>query len=419
LTTSANVATTGIFLQDRWTPTRKLTVIPGIRFDWGRLSGDPSLPNGGFLTNLYGIGPRIGATYDVFGDRKSLIVAHYGRSNDVGSVFIAQHANPTLTVVQSTFNAGTGTFAPCGDPSTFTPSANCQELGGASGRSFATGLTAPSDDQISLGFHQEVAPLTSVGLDFNYDAYNHMFEEQEVNQIWDPSGTRVVGYADPTHPQPIFKIVTPSSAYRTYYAGTLWVEGAPGDWDLLASYTLSYDWGTVGDYFDSFLDNPRFIQYWTGWVKDDTRHQFKAAITYKAPIGLDLGLRARYQTGTPVWENFANPGGSQFSVWRSPQGTCFINSPSTNTQNFNDPSTWVECRNPDRFIVDFSARYNLGQAMGLKQKLEITLLVVDVLNNYGPTAVTSRYTPGGFNKFGYATGANGPFQAELFLRFRN
>jgi hypothetical protein len=58
--------------------------------------------------------------------------------------------------------------------------------------------------------------------------------------------------------------------------------------------------------------------------------------------------------------------------------------------------------------------------LGLRQKLEITALIVDLFNNYETFSTTSRYAPGTFNKFGYSTGSvNGPFQGELFLRFRN
>jgi hypothetical protein len=417
LTTSARAITTGAYIQDRWTPTRKLTIIPGMRVDWGRLYGDPSLGDNGFVTNLVGLGPRLGATYDLFGNRKSLIVAHYGRSNDVGNIFIAQHANPTLTYTQSTFSTSAG-FPNCNLQNVNTLS-GCQLFGGPSGRYFPSGLTPPHTDEISAGFHQALGELTAVGVDFTYDSYSNLFEEEEVNQIWDPTGTRIIGYVNPSRQGPIYQVATPDAAYRRYAGATVWGEGQPGNWDILASYTFSYDWGTATDYFDTEFSNPRFTPFWQGYVTDDRRHMLKGAITYKIPIGLDLGLRLRYLTGTPVWENFSNPANGS-SFYRSPQGTCFANNSNNNVPNFSDPTSWVECRNPDTFLVDFSARYNLGQALGLRQKLEVTALIVDLFNNYETYSTTSRYGPGTFNRFGFSTGSvNGPFQAELFLRFRN
>jgi hypothetical protein len=432
LTTSANVRTTGVFLQDRWTPTRNLTIIPGIRVDWGRLYGDPSLGDHGFLTNLVGFGPRLGATYDIFGNRKSLIVAHAGRSNDVGNLYIAQHANPSLTLLQSSFNYSNNTFPICTLQNAAT-TAGCSIQGGPSGRYFSMGstsLTPPHTDEVSAGFHQAIASEAAVGLDFTYDYYGNLFEEQEVNQIWDATGTRVIGYVNPAQPGPIYKVYTPDSAYRQYYGMNIWAEGTAGPFDILASYTLSYDWGTSSDYFDTYLANPRFEQLWTGYVNNDTRHMLKAAITYKAPFGVDVGTRIRYLTGTPLWESFTNYAGSasgSSTFWRSPQGTCFIYSSTNNVQNFSDPTSWTECRNPDTFLLDLTIRYNIGQTLSLKDhfgawadRAEITLLIVDILNNYETYSTTAKYTPGTFNRFGYATSStNGPFQAEIFLRVRN
>jgi hypothetical protein len=427
-TTTSAVYSTGVFIQDRWTPTRQLTVIPGIRLDWGSINGDPSLntssnPNGAHIADLVGVGPRLGITYDLFGNRKSLIVAHYGRSNDVGTNFVAQQLNPTLTMVQSSFNFSSNTFPNCTYANTAaagaTAPSGCLVSGGPNGSFFGKNLTPPHTDELSAGFHQEVWPLTAVGLDFTYDYYGNLWAKQDTNTIWDPSGTQILGYVNPKVQGPIYELYTPSSAYRQYTGFSLWAEGRPGNFDILASYTLSWDWGTVGDYFDTYLTNPRFSQFYTGWVPDDTRHVVKAAISYKFPDeGVDLGLRLRYATGSPVWENYANPANAA-NYYRSPQGTCFPNNPNTGLPDFNNPNSWIECRNPDQFILDVSVRYNLGLALHIKPKLEITLLVVDVLNNYEAYAVTSRYTPTVFNKFGEATSVQGPLQAEIFLRFRN
>jgi hypothetical protein len=418
LSTSSNVRTTGAFIQDRWTINRNLTVIPGLRVDWGRLYGDPSLADNGFLTNLVGIGPRLGATYDVFGNRKTLLVAHAGRSNDVGSTFVAQHANPTLTEVQSTFAS---TYFPNCTLQNAATAPGCQVLGGVSNRYFpGTGLTPPHTDELSAGIHQEVFPLTAVGLDVTYDYYGNLFEEQETNQIWDSTGTRIIGYVNPAYQGPIYKVATPSDAYRQYLGVNVWAEGTPGNWDILASYTYGYDWGTVSDYFDGLLDNPRFTPFFTGYVPDDIRHMVKGAISYKFPFGLQLGTRIRYTTGEPIWENFSNPANGS-SFYRSPQGTCFANNGPNGVPNFSDPTSWIECRKPDTFLMDVQARYDLGRALGFKQKkLEATVLITDLLNNYETYSTTSRYAPGTFNKFGYSTGSvNGPFQAELYIRFRN
>ena len=151
-TTSASVAQLGAFLQDRWTLNRQLTLVLGLRADVARLYG-----NNTFVTNLVGIGPRVSATYDVTNDRKTLLKAHYGRSNEMGDVFIAQHANPDLLQYTSTFNQTSKTFADCG-PGTPLATGACAVAGGATGRTFDKTHTPPSVDEVSLGLHREVAP---------------------------------------------------------------------------------------------------------------------------------------------------------------------------------------------------------------------------------------------------------------------
>ena len=56
---------------------------------------------------------QVSGTYPL-GDRKHLITFHYGRANDVGNVFVAQHANPTLQQTIATFTAGKFPDCPTG-----------------------------------------------------------------------------------------------------------------------------------------------------------------------------------------------------------------------------------------------------------------------------------------------------------------
>ena len=99
---------------------------------------------------------------------------------------------------------------------------------------------------------------------------------------------------------------TAKEAYRKYSGVDLWVQGTPGRWDLLASYTLSYNWGTVSDYFDGYLLNPRMTQYYEGYVPDDRRHSLKGSIAYRTLFGLDIGARVQYRTGSPMWKTLSS-----------------------------------------------------------------------------------------------------------------
>ncbi|WNG32709.1 TonB-dependent receptor [Archangium violaceum] len=407
LTTSASVAQLGAFFQDRWNVNRHLTLMLGLRADVGRLYADDN----SFITNLVGIGPRVSATYDITGDRKTLIKAHYGRSNEMGDVFIAQHGNPELVQARSTFVSGK--FVDC-TPETNDPSGNCRISGGLSGRYFDKTHTPPSVDEFSLGLHREVAEGAVIGVDATYRRYNNMWIDEEVNQIWDPTGTRIIGNVD-GQSHSVFKISNPDDAWRDYKGVDLWAQGKAGNWDMLASYTLAFSNGTVGSYFDGYGNNPRMKYLFEGPTPDDIRHTIKGAVGYATSFGLDFGIRFRYLTGTPLWmnESLSNP---STTLYRSPRGTGYAL--NRGSPNFNDPSTISELRNPDQFIIDAQARYDVGRLFQLKNKLELTLMVVNALNNNDANTLYDRWSTGS-TTYGMSRFRTSPLQAELLLRFRN
>ncbi len=67
-----------VFVQDRWTVSRRVTLEPGLRVDWNT----GSLPSRSDVIATTGVGPRIGVAWDVTGRQTSVIRAHYGRYFD-------------------------------------------------------------------------------------------------------------------------------------------------------------------------------------------------------------------------------------------------------------------------------------------------------------------------------------------------
>ncbi|HVE87114.1 MAG TPA: carboxypeptidase regulatory-like domain-containing protein [Myxococcales bacterium] len=408
LTTKGWNLNTGGFVSDRWNVNRNLTLIPGFRIDVGQLNGQA-----GRLANLVGYGPRMSITYDVFGDRKTLFTAYYGRSNDVGDVFLSQRGNPDLYQVTANWDAAAKAFPDC-SPTNVLP--GCTVTGGPNGKLFRQGSTPPHVDEVVAGLHQEIFEDTAMGVDLSYRRYSNLWVEREVNRIWDVTGTRIVGHVDPTVDS-VIEIDNPADAYREYRGADFWVEGRPGNWDVLASYTLSFTSGTVDDYFDGYLNNPRQAMFWTGPSTVDTRHTFKGAIGYKTSIGLDFSLRWQYRTGTPLWESFLNPFDQTQTYRRSARGSGFAFTGST--ADFNNPDQLAELRNPDFWQVDAQARYDLGSLLRLREKVELTLLLINVLNSTAPTAYNDAWLATGTNTFGAIRSRLSPLQAELLLRFHS
>ena len=72
----------GIFIQDKWQPTSRLTLNLGVRFEQENLPTFNGLPSGVDFDWSDKIAPRLGFAYDLFGDGKTKIFASYGKFYD-------------------------------------------------------------------------------------------------------------------------------------------------------------------------------------------------------------------------------------------------------------------------------------------------------------------------------------------------
>ncbi len=387
-TTTATAYNVGVYIQDRYTVKRWLTIVPGFRVDTGILIDY----QGNTLATLVGFGPRLSVIYDLTHDRSTLLKAHYGRSNDVGNAFIADRGNPSQMSSLQNWNPNTNKFD------------LVSKSGGPSGQTFGTNLSPPKVDEVGVGIHRGVFDETAVGIDYTHRKYGNQWVNEETNQIWDTAGQRVVGYANGTA-QRIFKANTPDDAQRTYDGLDLWVSGTPGGWNITASYTLAYSTGTVTDFFDTYKTNPRLNPLFNGSLPDNYRHYLKGFVSYTFPFGFTAGSRLQYLSGAPQWKVFQSPQDNSFSFYRSPRGI------DTGT-NTNDPSTYAEFKLPDQFNLDIQLLYNLEKLTG--QRIDVTAMLFNVLNLATATRIDNRDGA----TFGAIQGRNGNFFAEFVLRYR-
>lgn len=75
--TRATMSTVSVYAQDSWSINDRLTINPGVRIDWSWGSVE-DIPGTEYKTRP-GIAPRIGFSYDIFGDHTTAVKAHWGR----------------------------------------------------------------------------------------------------------------------------------------------------------------------------------------------------------------------------------------------------------------------------------------------------------------------------------------------------
>src|SRR3989449_9778837 len=164
----------GVFVQDKWTPTSKLTLNLGLRFEttygWLPASCRPSttfvdgqcFPEITGAPDFKGIVPRVSAVYDVFGDGKTAVKASASRYDQPITLSNVQRVNP-LGIVNDT-RAWTacmvGQTSGCDLNGDLVPQLN--ELGVSSGFPFGTanryttGLQWPASNEYNVEVQRQI-----------------------------------------------------------------------------------------------------------------------------------------------------------------------------------------------------------------------------------------------------------------------
>ena len=388
----------GAFVQDRWKPIKRLTIIPGIRFDYGQTWNTL----GQTVSHLFGVGPRIGATVDITGDQKTIFSAWYGRANEVLSLIpSSDEADITATNSVYLWDQTTKKF----DTFLFAS-------GGANGYRIDANASTPHTDEVDVSVRREIFKDSVASVDYTYKRVSNIWDGVEINQIWDPAGYRVLGFVDPQHQQQIYKVTTPDANYREYQGVDFTVESRPSpNWDIYAAYTLSWLYGPGAEEFgqvtfngqNSPFYNPRMTHFFDGFLNGDVRHHIKLHASYTLH-GFTAGTLFEYISGTPETKKFYSYNDQGFTALRSPQGT----DPTTP----NSSTSFSEFRIPDRIGVNLRVSYDFHEL--IKQHV---ILIADLFNLFNLSQATGINNQDQMGLYGTVTGRQTPFRFQLALRY--
>jgi Carboxypeptidase regulatory-like domain/TonB dependent receptor-like, beta-barrel/TonB-dependent Receptor Plug Domain len=392
----------GVYLQDRWKPVKRLTILPGIRFDYGTTSDSV----GRTAYNLFGVGPRLGVLVDLTGDQKTIFSAFYGRANDVQNLLPAAYGSPT-PLSQTLLWDGTA----------------FSRLVGASGGDQGyyydkSATTPPHTDEFTASIRREVFKNSVAAVDYTYKHIANMWDWIEVNRVWDPTGFRQATdtngnpiYVNPSLPQSIYKITTNHNAVREYQGVDFTIESRPTDnWDLYFAYTLSWLYGSAGEQFSGQVNgtngpffNPRQTHLWDGFLPEDVRHILKLRVSYNWK-GLNAGFFFTYQTGAPVSREYFQFTDGNYVNLRGPTGT----DPGGNPNN---PRGFAELRLPDLMQLDLRASYDFHAL--IRQHIVLIVDFFNLFNLRATNGIENRDLP----TFGQVTSRQQPFRFQLALRY--
>jgi len=468
----------GFFFQDSVTIKDRLTLNLGVRYDTstGKLAdqhhtatpdpygilpmliaADPTtvyddwdLPGVDVLTWSH-ISPRLGFSYDVFGDGKTSIRGSWSRYNEYLMIQYFSLANPMYPnsggwywydddndfVVEPT-DRYSMRYMPT-DPRIYTLEDEID-----------VDATAPYTDEFTFGIEREMVRDLSMALVFTYKHKQNIFEDvndfslddteqgyRPDSPYWkeftfnDPGDDGIFGNDDDltssayarlnTAPPIHYYLTNVEGSYRKYMALQLLVNKRMSNrWQLLGSITWSKAWGNIaGDYSASYgasgtFDNPNSFLYDSGRLNYDRPINIKIQSTVILPLDIVLSGYLNHRSGSP-WRRTVTVYIPDDPMWWDPGQSVGVPTELNGTRR-NAPVTTLDLRIEKRFpIGDF------GTIGGY----------VDIINALGRSGYDITGNPGGyidysdpanptferFGTFGDITGAYGNRVFKVSLRF--
>ena len=293
--------TYGVFYQDNWTISSKLTVNVGIRYDLETGTSNTDVPSpiqpGERPLDTNNISPRLGFAYDLRGDGRSVVRGGIGRYYD--KVMLNLTSNERRAILGEFINVNI-----------VNPNFN-DPLGGKTFEDFKNqkipaGLTVldnnyqtPQSDQVSIGLAQQLGAAYALQADYIHTKGRYEPMTPSVNFFEDPVTGFPLNPAKFGRPYPAYTNITmtTSTGKSQYDALQMGLNRRGSRYTLGATYTLSKTMdnhngnrgGTPTNWFN--LDDE-----WT-YAGADQRHRFVANGVVYLPYLIQAS--AVYFVGSP------------------------------------------------------------------------------------------------------------------------
>jgi hypothetical protein len=294
------------FAQDSWQITDRLNINLGLRFsqNWGTVLGQT-----GVVFNTHRLAPRIGFTYDLLGDKSTVLKAHYGQFTDgVYSGMFDRMNTDWSDKIFYAWNLDTQTW-----------DEYKRNVHGT--WSVDPNLKHPYMDQFTGGLERELFKDTSLSVTYIYRNFHNFISPYNTLSTFKPvSVTPPAPYNNQTYT--LYSLTSGSAAnwvisnledLTNVYANTLGFTFNPyrkysglevlfnkrfsDRWQLMMSYVYSKTWGTInnsGSYTDigwgdfRYGPDPNMWINADGTMSTDATHQVKIQGSYVLPFDIRL-----------------------------------------------------------------------------------------------------------------------------------
>ena len=396
---AGSVSTAGVFVQDNWTATNRITLNLGVRYD--RTSASVPETNARDvrfettstkyrgIDDLIGwndVAARLGVTAKLDAKGKTVGKASYGRYYGRLNTNMFSAISPGNTITTALrYNDLTGQY----DIPFFVTNPNLQYT-------IDPNLTNQFTDQFFVGLEREIMP--DLGVEVNYIRKNedNFLRVRDIRGVYAPQPL-VDTFRGATQTLQVFNLQGASTTslfqvanrddFRQDYNSVIVsaYKRLSKGWQLHGSYQWQRARGlagsglTIGSQAFSNLGtggfgrDPNDLTNAYGRFASDSTHSIKANFTFEAPFGIHVGLRESYETGRPFGRAITVRGLRQGNrtVLAQPRGTFKL--PATN---------------------NFQMRFDKDFHFGDQRRFRVSLDLINVFNVSTPVSVRNNSSQG-------------------------
>ncbi len=379
------------FLQDSWQITSRLNINAGLRLsqNWGQVKGIE-----GSVYNTFRLAPRLGFTFDLLGDKTTVLKAHYGQFTE--AMLSSYHSNLNPSSVYSDWISYKWDGAAYVEDYRIVPEDKYK---------MADGIQHPYMNQFTVGIERELFKDASVGVTYINRAWKNIigiynlksdFEPYEIfvpemnnsyqiyQQTEDTVGLTEYILTNIAKGQPWISV----DPYRDYWGlEFLFNKRFSNRWQLLLSYVYGKATGTIDNEFGHDIGastrdalttaDPNYWINSDGTSTYDPTHMLKVQGTYVLPYEINFNAYFRAITGnawtTRYRTDYLNQG--RVTFYAEPRGA-----------NHYDLATLLDVRLEK--VFNLAERYRLGVILDC-----FNVLNADTVTNWA-TRIGYDYIPG-------------------------